>query len=73
MVTLAAFFLGGDWQLRLRYGLQRLHHGCYIPLCLAGCLFVALLAPVVPSFRTLAAHFAIHEEVAAWGAMDRLR
>ena len=28
-----------------------------------GCLFVALLAPVVPSFWTdVAAHFAIHEE-----------
>ena len=34
-----------------------------VVLAVAGCLFVALLAPVVPSFRTdVTTHFAIHEE-----------
>ena len=48
-----------------------------VVLAVAGCLFVALLAPVVSSFRTdVTTHFAIHEEGscirAPWSAQINL-
>ena len=71
MVTLAASFLG---ELAAP-GYAAL--GCstctmVVIFAVAGCLFVALVAPVVPSFWTdVAAHFAIHEEGSCIkGAMD---